>query len=735
MAVLNPVFRYSLDLTGKSPNNLISKELHTPITIDGANELLVVPTYGGFYSDTVTLRDHNYDLLARGMDYVCTYTYEDASLRTGRPVMGAIMILRPLDGDVYFGGQIVGYDYAFSTTVKKDIEAWYVAHPNTPLKEGGIVGKAQVFTDGEFRKTLWTFDGYEPTAAEMERISRELLLGDLDGLQKLATELDSENANTGDGTSAQQTKLDTHIADHNNPHKDTVPLDSRLQNWAESTSSVSADDDQSIALPETLKLVIDQVFGDQLDKHANNKNNPHGVHISQLNGYDKNTIANKFNTRLPNGATASSTSRVDGRTEPALSTDARTAYDASRFTHGILPVDTLGNGTRNSSTLLMGDGNFRDIQSIFNEYDKPAVRCFFDGPLGPDAEAIAFVRTKYQDINQYPDGSIVLWNTGGDLVLWNGNDQTQTFHQQYTRCARRNGWNWEFDYNWGSTYYATTNYRFETAGSYSFTAVKGTYSIFIVGGGGGGNGGMTKGDAGGGGGSGFATKTRLTFNTGDKVTVEVGAGGYTSSWQGGSGGATIVRVNGNEVTRASGGGGGYKATQTKTRGLKKRQTTTQSNTWGHGGDGASGGGSVNHDSYHGKHDHYLGNPGAGGTNGSNGGKDGGTDHNWEIPGGNGTGSGYYSNILRAMDTSIMHGFNPDAMGAGGSGWARDGDSNEGHIWSGGGGGGGVGQTHYGNSVTFLGNWFNNCGYGFGAGGGAAQAGIGGMASIIRIRHN
>lgn len=718
MAELNPIFRYPLDLTGKSPNNLVSKELHTPIRLDGANELLVIPTYGGFYSESVSLRDANYDLLSEGSDYVCTYVYEDASLRTGRSVMGAILILRELEGDVYFGAQMVGYDYAYSTTVKKDIETWYANHPNTRPTNGGIVGKAQVFTDGEFRKTLWTFDGYEPTAAEMERIARELLLGDLEGLQALHGELDAENVTAGDGTTSQEKKLNNHINDRSNPHHDTVPLDTRLQNWAESTSDVSADNDDSIALPETLVSVINQVFGSQIEDHANNHGNPHHDHISQLGGLDKATIDARFATRLPRGNTADSTGNVEGRSETTLSSEVNTFYDASNFNTGRLPLETLGLGTRDASTVLTGDGNFRSITSIFSEYDKPAVHCYFEGTLGPDNEAIAFVRTKYQDINQYPDGSIVLWNTAREIVIWNGNDATQQSVQNLTRCARRNGWTWDFDYNWSSSYYSTTNYRYENTGDWTVYPAPGTYSIFAVGGGGGGNGQWNRGC--GGGGSGYAGKVRVTIKAGDYLRVKVGGGGNFQEWIGDNGQETIVDKNGSRLLTAGGGQGAIR----------------WGNDWWYaqGGYGGSGGGASSGRWEHGRHDFHPSVSGSGGTNGTSGGwsYDQPAD-SWRIPPGSGAGTNYYTNVMKSVDSTINHGFG--SMGNGGSAYQKgEGQRNGTLVTTRAGGGGGVGTQQFGSSFYWKGDWANCTGYGFGAGGGGMQPGIRGMVSILRIRH-
>lgn len=718
--VLDPVYRYPLDLTGKSTTNLVSKELHTPDAVDGANEQLVVPLYGGFFSDTVTLRDQNYDLLERGVDYICTYVYEDASLRTGQSVMGAILILVP-QTQVYFAGQILGFDFAFSTTVKKDIEAWYAANLNTRPKEGGIVGKAQVFTEGAFRQQLWSFDGYEPTAAEMERISRELLLGDLEGLDALSKHVDTNNASTGQGTENQLKKLNDHIANTSNPHNTTpaqLNLDTRLKNLSESPVEVNASSDDTIALPDTLRSVIDQVFGTELDDHRNNTNNPHKLHIHQIGGYTKDEIRTKLATRLPINTTAISTGLVDGRTETTLSTDTNAFFNAGNFTNGRLSLSTMGLDTPSSETVLMGNSKWRSLSSIFNEYDKPAMKIYFEGTLGPDSEAIAYIRTKYNDINAYPDGTLVIWNYNGELVMWNGNDQTQQQVNPLTRCARRIGYNWDFDFNWQNSYYSATNYLNGSPGENTISLAPGTYSVIIVGGGGGGNGTWNRGC--GGGGSGYMTKGRITVKWGDVIHYRVGGGGQPSQYTGDSGQQSYLDLNGNRVLTANGGLGA---------------TKMWNDEWfGQGGNGASGGGGSSGRWEHGRHDFHPSSAGGGGTNGGNGG------WSWDqqaerdfVPGGSGAGSNYYTKVMNSIDSNINHGF--PQMGAGGPGLSYgNGQKNGTLLTVRGGGGGGVGTQRFGEWFNWKGSWCHCTGYGHGAGGGGMQRGIAGVISFVRIRH-
>lgn len=203
----------------------------------------------------------------------------------------------------------------------------------------------------------------------------------------------------------------------------------------------------------------------------------------------------------------------------------------------------------------------------------------------------------------------------------------------------------------------------------TFTAPEtATYRVLAIGGGGGGGY-----DEGAGGGSGSVTYGDVHLDTGEEVTVTIGAGGYAGTstagkQDGGDGAATTF---GSHLS-ASGGKGGAKNN-------------------GPGGDGGSGGG---------------GDPGNGGSDGSAGGRGGDTS------GGSGQGAAFADKFCRILKFDLTAGVGGASGGGNGQG---------------GGGGGGlqVGSETTAGAGNAAGSAAGGTGYG---GGGAGGSGFSGPAN-------
>ena len=723
---LSPIYRYKVDLTGINNDNRVSKEKHEIKPADGSNYSIIVPVYGGFYAKTLQVRDKDYKLLTDGVDYVPVYRYTDATTRTGQEVLGAVLIINTnLEGFVYFAANVIGGDYAFSTTVETDITAWLAANKDLP-HHGDIEGKPTRFGPGAFRQSLWKFDGYEPTIISIENAVRASILGDIEGLESIGRDLQASSNNTSAGTQELEKKLNNHKADHNNPHGLTAAqlgLPSNLQNFAMDTDG-DINSDDTISTPHSVRRVEDKVIGTVPADHIGNTNNPHGISIHDIGGLTANEVKLLVRDRLPVGRSANSSALFDGHPESTLVNDVKQTFDASEFKEGTVSPNHLGVGTPSSDTILTGSG-WRSAVDIFREYEPPAMFVYFEGPLGPDNEAIAYIRTKYNDPGKFPSGTLVVWNVDRQMRTWNGDGNYQQNTIRLMRAARREGSNWVFDYFWQDQYYASTNYWFDTAGTFDIKMSPGTYSVLAVGGGGSGNGYQTgnrkrktQQAVGAGGGSGYATKTRITVRPGASVRVHVGQGGQSIGTTNGSGGEqSWVQVNGNMVVTANGGGGAYGPTE----GGQPRS----------GGNGGSGGGASMYDTRGYNKRAYMG-----GANGTNGGTE--DDYGWHGEGGHGMGSGYYSNLMRAIDPNTTHGFDYNNISGGGDfirgdwgTWFVEGNWVYVRIYVGGGGGGmGTQVTRnfpYNTSPTTTGR-------GYGAGGGGFTPGVSGLVSLVRISY-
>ena len=240
--------------------------------------------------------------------------------------------------------------------------------------------------------------------------------------------------------------------------------------------------------------------------------------------------------------------------------------------------------------------------------------------------------------------------------------------------------------------------QYTTAGTYSWTAPAGVYSVSVVAVGGGGGAGQVAGynglDIGGAGGGGLGWKNNISVTPGQSYTVVVGVGGPNST----SGGASYFI----STATVAGYGGEYG------RGQQGGNSPGGTFVGTGGGNGGSGG---NGFTYAG------GGGGAGGYSGSGGLGAEGSDFNGVGTGGSGGGGG--------GGTSSMH-----AGGGGGVGIYGEGASGAVRTSQGGGGNGGSGGSM--GQTDSTGDYTGGNGGAFGGGGGGASDGssrLGGVGGV------
>lgn len=104
---MQPLFRYGLDLIGNDPDNFVGNELKQLST---RRNRAVVPAAGPFYADSAILIDQaDFRILVRGIDWVPVELNQILSLRTGKDIFGAMLVInRQVSSVVQISYQCVG---------------------------------------------------------------------------------------------------------------------------------------------------------------------------------------------------------------------------------------------------------------------------------------------------------------------------------------------------------------------------------------------------------------------------------------------------------------------------------------------------------------------------------------------------------------------------------------------------------------------------------------------------
>lgn len=281
------VNKYPVDLTGKEPNNLIVFEKHTLTPPVSTGDLRVlIPNYGGYYTDSLIVRDVSGTRLTPRIDYMASFLYEDATTRSGLEVCGAIIINNQNVSDVvHIDYQVVGGDLAVSTSALEEV-LQALADDTRPVDWANIIGRPNTFPAAGHLHALWELYGFEYVVIELERIAQAIIAGHqpaLDEVRDYALRLHNEGK---DYTDAVEGVLNDHKADIANPHKVTkaqVGL-GQVADYPPSTKSESESGtlDNRYMSPKDTKDAIDYQLGNASRQHMADKANPHQVTKAQV---------------------------------------------------------------------------------------------------------------------------------------------------------------------------------------------------------------------------------------------------------------------------------------------------------------------------------------------------------------------------------------------------------------------------------------------------------------------
>lgn len=428
---MNPVLtKYPVDLTGRNSNNLVSGEEHLLLRFAGVTYRVVVMDHGGFYTQGMVVYDKDFNELVPNIDYICTYAYADASKRVGMEIMGAIVILnQALLTNVYVSAQMVGGDYAFSLTEQEDTLAYLRTLGAAVPPWGGYVGVRPLWIDGELERERWQLDGYQPFNIELENIAKALMAGDQDALM-----LYRNNARQlHDAFVAQfDNRLQLHIDDHNDPHDIQavqVGLGLVVNKPLASTAIAAAGlSDAHYITPAQTKAMVQARALDPLAAHKALQNNPHGLTPGQAGTLTQAQVDGLVNSKLPLNATADNAAGIlNGNEILSFGTAVdrtRQALDASLFTGGVFDPGVLGGGGANYETLLLGNGQYTSIASIFAEFAvRPTGAVYWGGgTYASPAQAVQNIAASYGYGPAYPAGTIVFfrWVQKYTVAVGNG---------------------------------------------------------------------------------------------------------------------------------------------------------------------------------------------------------------------------------------------------------------------------------------------------------------------------
>lgn len=177
MSSMSPVIKYQLDLTGKSPNNLVHDEIHK---LKPAMNRVLVPKYGCFFTTTnMKLRDVETGyILKPEIDYKPIMFHADATDRMGQEVCGGIVITNPAVSDhVAFTHQLCGGEYIKITELLVEL-IQNLNLDNRTILWGDLLGKPHFYKAGPHLHDIGDTYGWEYVVEAIHTIRDAIYKGD-----------------------------------------------------------------------------------------------------------------------------------------------------------------------------------------------------------------------------------------------------------------------------------------------------------------------------------------------------------------------------------------------------------------------------------------------------------------------------------------------------------------------------------------------------------------------------
>ncbi|MBE0438315.1 MAG: hypothetical protein IBX57_00915 [Gammaproteobacteria bacterium] len=178
------IFKFPLDLTGKSPDNLVMGEPHTLPT--GQLNRAVVPNYGAFFSESLVVTDADTGIpLVPHEQFKAVQLYQEATLKSGLEVCSVVLVTDPnVSSNILIDYQAIGGEFSYSVIALR-IMLDELNLDERPVQWGDVLGKPLYFPPSPHLHDAGDIYGFEYLVEVLERIRYAILVGNEAALLEL----------------------------------------------------------------------------------------------------------------------------------------------------------------------------------------------------------------------------------------------------------------------------------------------------------------------------------------------------------------------------------------------------------------------------------------------------------------------------------------------------------------------------------------------------------------------
>lgn len=280
----NPVpFRYPLDPTGLSPDNLVQGDIKTMLN---RPIRAVAPTYGAFFVESLKIRDMATQQWLTDQQFYAAELFQFPTERYGKAICGIVVITDPtVSSQIELDYQCLGGEYSTnSDAIVQMIENLEL--DNRPVAWGNLINKPDAFPPVLHYHDAGDIYGFEYVVHALDRIRGAILLGDDASHDAIYRYIDDALGAAGNGSDAALQRIINHENNTLNPHATTkaqVGL-SLVQNYGVATQAQAEAglSNETYLTPLRAAQQIQVLVGTSLTQHLAASNNPHNTTKAQV---------------------------------------------------------------------------------------------------------------------------------------------------------------------------------------------------------------------------------------------------------------------------------------------------------------------------------------------------------------------------------------------------------------------------------------------------------------------
>ena len=170
------LIRYAYDDTGINLDNLVKNEKHKLVD---KRFRAVVPMYGAFYADSLIIKESSVgEPLIRGKDYVVIELHQSLTLKLGKEIAGAALVINPkISPNIIITYQCVGGEYSVNSDTAQSLLA-KSSDVEVSKSYWDIENKPQTVTPSPHLHDLGDLQGLEVVVYHLERLRNALIWAD-----------------------------------------------------------------------------------------------------------------------------------------------------------------------------------------------------------------------------------------------------------------------------------------------------------------------------------------------------------------------------------------------------------------------------------------------------------------------------------------------------------------------------------------------------------------------------